>query len=296
MALEEALDTPEVEPSSLFYKSEDVEADLEETTQDETTEQPTEEVEASEVEELESEESQAQEEVVDNENRIVDIDGREVSVKQILDWEKNGLMQSDYTRKRQADIDESKAWKADKQAEIDAYIADKHENLIGSIATVEELIKEANDAIDWDELREFDTGEYLKQIELKDKRLEKVEAAKRAIVNVKPEASDEFIKEQRSIMVEKNPNWLKDGKETEAYTQDMKMLSDYMTKAGYTQEENLEIVNAKHWQTILDAARYQESLKKVEKVKDKVKKLPVTTKPKKTNEAAKKSVVDLFYN
>ncbi|MBL4664318.1 MAG: hypothetical protein JKY22_12375 [Flavobacteriaceae bacterium] len=292
------LDTPEMEPSTLFYQPEEVK-DLEETTEDVDQTKPVEATdEVVDSEESESEEQENQDEIVDNDNRIVDIDGRELSVATILEWEKGRLMQSDYTRKRQADAEAKRVWEADKQGEINAYVSEKHSKLSDSILNLEVLVKEADESINWEELREFDPSEYLLQKELKEKRIDAVNKGKEEL-SLKPEneSSPEFIKAQADELTEANPSWLdKDGNKTEAHKNDLKMLADYLTDEGYTQNDQNKIKTAKHWKTLLDAARYKNSLKKVEEVKATVKKLPITTRPKKSvSGGSNRSMVDYFY-
>jgi hypothetical protein len=295
------LDNPIMEPSELFYGKEEVTPDLNETTEDQPLIEPEEAAEAQSVKTEDSVESEQHEDEtednVDYSLQVVDIGDEEVTVEQIKKWKSEGMMQADYTRKRQADADAKREWEADKQKQIDAVVSEKHKGLDESVAMLQELIKEQDDSIDWDDLREFDQGEYLKQKELKEKR----EAGVKQALDSKAEApkleqSPEFIAEQQKLMIAQNPSWIdKEGNVTEYHAKDMKMLSEYMDKAGYTAEENAQISTAKHWKTLLDAAKYQESLKKVEKVEAKIKKLPVTTKPKKGSVKSTTSVENLFY-
>jgi len=57
----------------------------------------------------ESEEIKADETQEDHEELFVDYDGREISFKQIAEWEQGSLRQSDYTRKSQVNAEDRKA-------------------------------------------------------------------------------------------------------------------------------------------------------------------------------------------
>lgn len=296
------LDNPIMEPSELFYGEKEPDTDLNETTEEsETPVDPEDLTEAEDAEINDTEESEQHEEEAEDEVdyslQVVDIGDEEVTVEQIRKWKSEGMMQADYTRKRQADAEAKREWESDKQKQIDAVVSEKHGNLDKSVAVLQELIKEQDDSIDWDDLREFDQGEYLKQKELKEKREAAVNEALQSKAKIAaPEQDPNFIKEQQKLMVDLNPNWVdKEGKATEFHKKDMEMLGEYMSKSGYTAEDHTQIVAAKHWKTLLDAARYNQSQKKVEKVKAKIKKLPVTTRPKKGVTQKAKSTVELFY-
>lgn len=286
-------------------------------TEPEPTVEPTEEVEPKEpenvqpeptepevIEEVEEEEqgSEESEPELSPAEQFVDIpskngDFREVSLEQILIWEKDGLRQSDYTKKTQKLADERRAFEADREGEVQKIVSQRLESVDGLITELETLIQQQDDAIDWDDLRQYDVGEYTKQKELKEARVKAVEEAKLKR-NAKVEMTPEDIQREQQVLLKNNPDWLdKDGKTTEAHTKDMKLMSEYLVKQGYTAQEQENIVSAKHWQTLLDAARYRASLEKVVEVKKKVKKIPLTPKPKKTTvQKSNVSFADRFYS
>lgn len=293
----EVIETP---IENIFYPEAEATPELEESTELEAEETPTEAAEAESVEAEKVEESEVEEakkpEFSDDE-LVVDLNGREITVQQIKDWESGSLKQKDYTQKTMALADDKRAWEADKQKSINDYVSEKHDGLDDGIATLEAIISESDTAIDWNDLREYDPSEYLKQTEIKSKRLKAVEDAK-ALRNKPPVSqldNPEYVKQQQDILKEANPNWLdKEGNQTVAHTNDIKMLSEYMDEAGYTSDEQ-KGMDAKHYNTLLDAARYRQSLKKAETVTAKIKKLPVTTKPKKGTVSNSKTVEQLFY-
>lgn len=300
-------DTPTAEPvEDLFYTSseanEEPEAKADEPTEEAITpeEEPEAEIEAeakAEVEDSEDVESDDQDEAetFDDAEMFIDLEGQDVSIADIKKWKAEGMMQADYTRKRQKDADDRRSWEADKQGEINAAVSAKFESFDNSIDTIEALIKEADETINWEDLRQYDSDEYLKQKELKDKRVKAVEDA-RALRQQPIQMSDEQLKQEQVILSENNPQWYdKEGKQTDAQKKDFVMLSEYLSEKGFTQKDHKNIVLARDWQILFDAARHNQSLKKVEKVKAKVKKIPITTKPKKTSVKKAKNVVDMFY-
>ena len=78
-----------------------------------------------------------------------------------------------------------------------------------------------------------------------------------------------------------NPQWLSNGKATEAYTKDMTELSNYYTANGFTQEQ-VTAVNSSSIlaQAVIDAARYNAINTKKAIVEKRVRKAPVSTKPR----------------
>jgi len=299
-------DTSKVEPEDLFYGSSEAndepEAKADEPTEEAITpeDEPEAEIEAESKEEVEDSEDvesddQDEAEKFDDSEMFIDLEGEDVSIADIKKWKAEGMMQADYTRKRQKDADDRRSWETDKQTEINAAVSDKFESFNNSIDTMEALIKEADETIDWDDLRQYDSDEYLKQKELKDKRTKAVEGAK-ALRQQPTQMSDEQVKQEQAVLLETNPQWLdKEGKQTDVHKKDLEMLSVYLSKKGFTKQDHNRVVYARDWQILLDAARYTQSLEKVAKVKAKVKKIPIVTKPKKGSVKKANTVVEMFY-
>lgn len=298
-------DTPVMTPD-MFYQAEPEPVDTSITPTDEApTKEPeqVEEVEPVETEVLEGEaeetelESEESEPELNDDEQFFQMDGEDISLEQVKQWKQGDMRQSDYTKKTQKLADERRVFEADRQGEVNKVVAEKLNSFDDLTDTLEALIKQADEAIDWDDLREFDIGEYTKQKELKEKRIKTVDDAKlKRLEQSKIKQSPEDEKREQAILAKNNPAWVKDGKNTEAHKKDMKLLSNYLTNNGYTVEEQKEIVTAKRWQTLIDAARYRASLDKVRDIKTKVKKIPLTTKPRKTAPKSNGSFADRFYN
>lgn len=249
--------------------------DVDEPEEVETPEIAGEEAETGEsiVEEVESADTESAP-IEEPEEFYVDIDGREITFSQIKEWEQGHLRQSDYTRKTQGVAEDRKSVEADREL-----LTGKVSKLDDSIAQLEVLIDEKKDAIDWDDLREFDPGEYLKQKELQDNRKDALKKAKSAKSSVSDGDKADIAKREQSLLIQSNPTWIKDGKATDVYTKDMSMVNDYLASQGYTAADQQEIVSARHWQAILDAARFNSGKKSNASIAKKVKKAPIVTKP-----------------
>lgn len=255
--------------------------------------EPTEEVEAQEVApeevqaeveesteiELEAEESEQDESQTDESGELyVDIGGREISFSQIKEWEQGSLRQDDYTRKSMANADERKSLESQK-ASLEA----KSKRLDESIAALEALTSDFEqtevDGMSLEELRDVDPGQYLKVTE-ENKR--KRDALKKAKSN-RSTLSDEDLQakqtQELSKLVQNNPHWVKDGKETKAYQEDMTLVNSYLDGQGYSEDDKKGILNNGYGQVFIDAARYHAGKKASASLAKKVRKAPVVTKP-----------------
>ncbi len=243
----------------------------------ESTEEVTEEV-IEAIDETTPDEAQAEpEESIDEETpeeMYVDIDGREISLSDIKEWEQGTLRQADYTKKTQELADKRKEFESEQ-----ATLATKNTNLNEQIASLEVLTAEKEDETNWDELREYDPGEYLKQRELQDKRKAALESAKQ----YKSGVSDEELQASANAEVKKlfdsNPHWVKDGVETDAYKNEMANVQTYLKSLGYTEEAQRGILLTGHGQIFIDAAKFHTQQNANAVIKKKVKKAPIVTKP-----------------
>lgn len=246
----------------------------------ETEEETTEEVEAVEESEETEEAEEAAEvesEIDDQEELYVEIDGREVSLSEIKEGLDGGLRQSDYTRKTQALAEERKAFEAEREAfrEQASGVGDLAANL-QAIIDQETLSPE-----DLQELREYEPEEFIKYQDKMTARKEALEKAKK----VQPVSDVDVAAEKRKLW-DANPAWMKDGKQTQAFTDDMNALQSYAAANGYTDEEISGISHARHWETLLKAAKFDLLQKKNSSIEKRVRKAPVTTKPKKASQTS----------
>ena len=272
--LSTAEDKPEMEPE-----------EVEETSDEEPEEADSEESEESDADEEEQQEDEA---------LYIDLDGEEVSLDDVKTWRQAAKdiksMQADYTRKTQ-DISNRASEKAREM------VGEKLDSLTSLTAELQALI-DSEEKVDLEELREYDEGEYYKQLHKKEQR-EKLIAKAKESLTAKAEVNQDEVAVERQKLAELNPEWVKDGKATDAYSSDMKLLEEYLNNEsnGWTQEEFSKVYKASQFMAILKAAKYDALQGKKKAIVEKKKLIPVAKKgaqkvaPKKPN----KSLEDFFY-
>lgn len=244
------------------------------------------EVEAEQVEELPetiAAEVETVEEVADElpdndtEELYIDLDGEEVSLSSVRDWKNGKMMQSDYTRKTQALADERKLFETEKES-----ITAKNQQLDNSISQLSVFIDEFEtndfDGYTLEELRDNDPGQYLKITEQQAKRKEALKKAQ----NLKLEGSNANTTANAQQAIEKlasDNHWIKDGKETQAYTKDVETVKAYLVGQGYTDEMMQGVLATGHGQAYIDAAKHHASKQTNAAITKKVRKAPTITKP-----------------
>jgi len=222
--------------------------------------------EEEEVSELSSTESD------DDEDLFVEYKGREINLKDIEEWEQGNLRQSDYTRKTQELADKRKAFE-DEQEGFNA----ERQKLTAQTAALEAIIsEELLSADDVAEMREYDPEAYIKY-------QEKMGRMKSALADAKtqaPKGPSVDVEAERTKLWANNPKWGEAGKPSPEFKQDMDMLNEYAAKSGYSNEEIQAITSSHHWETLLKAARYEKLSQKNSSLAKKVRKAPVSTKPR----------------
>jgi len=273
-----------IDASKIFYPSEESEP-LEKPT-DELEEEAPEETEESEEEVVEIEaEDEAEESEESEDDSEAEDESEDSTVK-----EAERMMHADYTKKTQALADERRAFEAERTA-----LESEKSKVLDLSAELEVLVKEDED-INWEELKEDDPDRY---IELKEK-LDKRKAALEEIKKSQPKSAAPVLT-QEEAQAESNDlfdsqGWKVDGKlQEDLYQSDIKMLGEYMSEAGYSEDEFKSITYSHHFKTLLDAARFNQQKKKGSALKKKVKKAPAATKPKANQTRLKKSAADVFY-
>ena len=87
-------------------------------------------------------------------------------------------------------------------------------------------------------------------------------------------------------MFNANPQWLDNGKPTQAYQDDSALINDYASKKGITAEQ-FATFDANMIQMMLDAAKFNSNKTKATAITKKVRKAPLVTKPQ---QAAKQGI------
>ena len=210
----------------------------------------------------------------ESEELYLDLDGREIPLSEIKEWEQGNLRQQDYTKKTQALAEERKAYE-----QSQAQLTEKADLLDSRISELDAAFETSDQAVNWDELREYDPSEYLKQKELQEQRKTALERAKSERDSLKQEQTQGQMQTELQRLVKLNPHWLDGNQETEAYQSDMGMVRDYLNDLGLTEAQQQGILLSGHGQAYIDAAKFHKGSKKNVAVKKQVKKAQVVTKP-----------------
>jgi hypothetical protein len=243
------------------------------------------------VEESEEEISESEEtdevETNEDDDLYVDLkDGTQITLSEIAELKKNGLMQADYTKKTTDLANEKKDFEKEKQENSSQKL--KNEELG---ATLELLINEAKEDVDLEYLEEYDPGEYLKQMKITEKRekaLSELNSNKETLNN---ENKQKLVAEESSKLFTAIPEWMQDGKTTKVFENDIKAMNNYLVNTvGMSNEEIGQIVSHKHWLIINQAAKSAINVDKKTAMDKKLKKAPVVTKSH--SKVNKQSVVD----
>ncbi len=238
-----------------------------------TTEEETEEAEDYLQDNDQPEEVNEFEEVAESdepeEDYYLDLDGEEVSFSQIKEWKTGNMMQSDYSRKTTELAEERKSF----EQERNALIA-KQSSLNDLVTQLEVMVNDGElNADEVKELREYEPDEYIKYIE-------KQQAKKDALAKAKANSGPTFdAQTEQQKLFNSNPQWLDNGKPTDAYQKDSKLINDYATNVGITAEK-FSTFDAGMIQMMLDAARFKAGNTKATALSKKVRKAPVSTKPR----------------
>jgi hypothetical protein len=240
-------------------------------SEDDTPEEPTEEVaEVEETEDYTEEVEEESEEIAESDEMYLDLDGEEIPLSQVKEWKTGHMMQSDYTRKTTELSEQRKEFEAEREA-FNANQAKLNE----TVAQLEAVIKSDElTSEELQEMREYEPDAYIKHIEKQNQRKEMLAEAKGSIIE--QPAFD--VQQEQQKLIANNPHWMKDGKPTKAYQDDLKVLNDYGVKVGITPEQFAKF-DASMMQMAIDAARYSGSKNKEAAVTKKVRKAPVVTKP-----------------
>ena len=225
---------------------------------------------APEIEEAAEEVTAAQADDTETELFYYEIDGEEVDSNQLKEWKANGLMQADYTRKTQELADNRKDFEAQQES-----LATKESELNDKLLTLEAMLSEdTKTAEEIAEMREYEPEEYIKYTEKQSKLKEFVNSAKTAA----PKPSVDMAKVSSDLFAN-HPEWMENGKQSQKFIDDTNLMTKYAETRGIGQAE-LSSFEAKHYEVMLDAARYKAQSTSNAAIEKKVRKAPVSTKPR----------------
>lgn len=229
----------------------------------------------SEAEEPAAEEPEAEAIEPDEDLLYYELDGEEVSSKQLKEWKNDGLMQADYTRKTQELADSRKTFESDQES-FKAKQSELNDKLAQVNAMIEEETPSAETLAEW---REYEPEKLL---DYQDKQAKR----KELLGSYKQDSGPTFdVEAERSKLWNANPTWLDNGKQTQAFTDDMNSIQSYAEASGYNNEDFAGF-RAQDFQTMLDAAKYKALNKKNVAIEKKVRRAPVSTKPRQATVSA----------
>lgn len=200
-----------------------------------------------------------------------DIDGEHFTLDQLREFKDGGLRQNDYTKKTQELSEQRKQLEQQhKQLQSDR---ERLDHLIAHLQVLEQMEGD----IDMDQLKKDDPQRYIQVSEQKNLRKDMLQEA----LNMRSPGNDAvYVENQRAKLVEHHPEWINsDGKGTDAYAQDMKLVDEYFKRHEYTAEDQANIVTAREWNAIITAARAEGKSEKASTVVKKLKQAPKMTKP-----------------
>ncbi len=213
---------------------------------------------------------QVEEAVASEEDELyLDLDGEEIPLSQVKEWKSGHMMQSDYTRKTTELAEQRKEFESMQQA-----FNEKQNAMMSNFEILEAMIAEDELTPEQaQEMREYEPEAYIKHMEKQQKRKELLKSKP----PVNTPSFDPQVEQQK--LVQANPQWLDNGKPTKAYEEDTKLLNDYAQQRGVTADK-FATFDATMIQIMIDAARFQKISKSNAAVEKKVRKAPVTTKPR----------------
>lgn len=270
-----ALRTPAESSDGTTEEVEAVDVSVETPGEEESSEEvlETDELE----EEVEQLEESSETDDIEEESLVVEIDGEEISLDDIKKWRAGNLRQSDYTSKTQLLADDKKSFesKRGKQKEL-------LETLESQISVLSEMTEAEFKDVDWDELRDIDTAEYLKLKEHKENSGKKIQTAKEKLKNIKDSEMSEMIASEQKKLLKALPEWSSQEKQQA----DIAMLNKYLDAKGISDDEFGKVTNHRQMLAFLDAAKFYELKSKAPANAKKVKKAPIVVKGKKPSVAS----------
>lgn len=217
---------------------------------------------------------------------VYDFEGEEVSVATVKDWKENGLRQSDYTKKSQANADTRKTLDAEK-----IQISELRSGIESRISALDEAIKKGEESIDWEDLRDHDPSEYLKQKELITSKKEAAAAAKSEASELANAEDAQLLAVEQQLLSDAMPTWA-DPKQREA---DVNIVESYVKDAGFTEGDFSKLTSHRLMLMAIDAAKYKALQGKTAETGKTVQKAPNVVKATQKSQPKKTTRAERFY-
>jgi hypothetical protein len=193
----------------------------------------------------------------------------------------------DYYKKTQAVADQRKALDVEK-ADFLKVQEEQKQILSAQIENLKQFVSEQEQSIDWEELRDTDPSEYLRQ---KEKQEARVKALSEAQQNQEQELA---VKRQELLNIESKKlldamgeSW----QDEKARNKDLEGMYEFAYQQGISKDEVSNILDHRFWLILHKAMKFDELKKTGETVKQQVKSAPKTVKsgrpqPRKQQKAA----------
>jgi hypothetical protein len=156
---------------------------------------------------------------------------------------------------------------------------------------LETLVSEQQESINWDELRDTDTSEYLRQKELLDKRQSALKKANSERSELEQKNRTDRVTLEAQRLLESVGEW----SDPKVRDEEIKEINSYLTEKGLSPEDISQMVDHRYWLVSRDAAKYKALLAKSESVKEELKDTPASIKSQKADKNPPKSIEDVFY-
>lgn len=185
-------------------------------------------------------EVEAEHEAEDDEGITIEVDGKAVKLSkaELADAYKNGLRQSDYTKKTMEAAEQRKVAEAETQ-KARTERATYQQNLQRNAAQLEAVLQQQN-GINWEQLLTDDPVEYLKQQHLFQQRqvayqntIQQYQQIEQLNQQEQAQAHQSHLQTQQAELLAKLPDW-KDPAKAELEKQ---AIGKYLMDSGYTEKE-----------------------------------------------------------
>ena len=213
----------------------------------------------------------------EGEKITVDIDGKKVELtqKEIAEAYKNGLRQDDYTRKTMAAAEERKAAEAETQKARQER-NDYAQKLTTYAIQLQGMLAEQQN-INFDELREADPLEYLKQKDLYEKRqlaLQQAAVEHQQIQQLNEQelqqAKTQYLQTQQQELIAKLPAW----KDEKKATTEKAEIKEFLKGQGFTDQDIAQVADHRHVILLRNAMLFDKLMKQAPAATKKVASAP----------------------
>jgi hypothetical protein len=200
-----------------------------------------------------------------------EIDGEEVSASTVAEWRKGHMLQSDYTKKSQANAEMRKSLEA-KAKEIESVKT----KLSDYVAELESVIKKDSNPEELAELRDTDPSEYLRRKEELAEKQKMSEKAKKELADLKDKEFKSRTAEEAKKLLEALPDW----QDPVKLKTDQALIDDYLSANQFSDDDVNSLVSHKLMIMARDAALYNKLKKDSGDIEKQVQKAPNVVKAK----------------